>query len=100
MTTIFDAAGRGSAKACWVIMWRARADTFASASVAAKALPLQAVVPRGSEKADMYWSAPPAAKRPVISALEVGYVRRSEFTHGPILSAALHIAKPCIAPIG
>src|SRR5947199_1372523 len=32
MTTVFDAAGEGSAKACWVLMPRAKADRFESAS--------------------------------------------------------------------
>jgi ABC-type uncharacterized transport system substrate-binding protein len=31
-----------------------------------------------TEKPDMYWSAPRAAERPVISVAEIGYVRRSE----------------------
>jgi hypothetical protein len=36
ITTVFDAAGKGSAKACWALMPRARADKFRSASSAAK----------------------------------------------------------------
>ena len=36
MTTVFDAAGEGSAKACWVLIRRARADKFESASAAVK----------------------------------------------------------------
>src|SRR5258706_9415385 len=78
MTTVFDAAGKGSAKACWVLMRRARGDRFESASAAAKPSPFQGVVFRKTKKPDMYWSAPRGAKRPVISALEIGYVRRSE----------------------
>src|SRR6266436_6185770 len=46
---------------------------------AAKPSPFQGVVFRKTKKPDMYWSAPRGAKRPVISALEIGYVRRSEF---------------------
>src|SRR6266404_1911119 len=80
MTTVFDAAGKGSAKACWVLMRRARGDRFESASAAAKPSPFQGVVFRKTKKPDMYWSAPRGAKRPVISALEIGYVRRSEVT--------------------
>src|SRR5258707_8164399 len=80
MTTVFDAAGKGSAKACWVLMRRARGDRFESASAAAKPSPFQGVVFRKTKKPDMYWSAPRGAKRPVISALEIGYVRRSEFS--------------------
>src|SRR5882724_10291454 len=79
MTTVFDAAGEGSAKACWALMRRARADKLESASSAAKPLPFQAVALCRPEKPDMYWSAPPGPKRPVISAAEIGYVRRSEF---------------------
>src|SRR5258707_15868305 len=82
MTTVFDAAGKG-AKACWVLMRRARADRFESASAAAKPSPFQGVVFRKTKKPDMYWSAPRGAKRPVISALEIGYVRRSEVTSHP-----------------
>jgi hypothetical protein len=36
ITAVFDAAGKGSAKACWAFMPRARADKFRSASSAAK----------------------------------------------------------------
>jgi hypothetical protein len=43
MTTVFDAAGEGSAKACWVLMRRARADKLESASSAAKPSPFQGV---------------------------------------------------------
>src|SRR6266404_9219306 len=80
MTTVFDAAGKGSAKACWVLMRRARGDRFESASAAAKPSPFQGVVFRKTKKPDMYWSAPRGAKRPVISALQIGYVRRSELS--------------------
>src|SRR5712675_701853 len=87
MTTVFDAVGKGSAKACWVLMRRAREDRFESASAAAKPSPFQGVVFRKTKKPDMYWSAPRGAKRPVISALEIGYVRRSEIrrAHPPKL---------------
>src|SRR5216684_568596 len=61
-------------------MRRARADRFESASAAAKPSPFHGVVFRNTKKPDMYWSAPRGAKRPVISALEIGYVRRSEFS--------------------
>jgi hypothetical protein len=40
---VFDAAGKGSAKACCVLMRRARADKFASASFAAIPSPFQAL---------------------------------------------------------
>src|SRR6266403_3347318 len=79
MTTVFDAAGKGSAKACWVLLRRARGDGFESASAAAKPSPFQGVVFRKTKNPDMYWSAPRGAKRTVISALEIGYVRRSEY---------------------
>jgi hypothetical protein len=58
-------------------MRRAKADTFESASIVAKAAPFQAVTPLKIKKADRYWSAPPSAKRPVIPIAEIGYVRRS-----------------------
>src|SRR5258708_32858248 len=78
MTTVFDAAGEGSAKACWVLMRRDRADSFESASSAAIPSSFQRVAFRRPEKPDMYWSALRAAERPVISVVEIGYVRRSE----------------------
>src|SRR5712675_3656824 len=78
MTTVFDAAGKGSAKASWALMRRARADRFESASSAAKPSPFQRDASCKIKKPDMYWSAPRGAVRPVISAVEIGYVRRSE----------------------
>src|SRR6266404_7024963 len=93
MTTVFDAAGKGSAKACWVLMRRARGDRFESASAAAKPSPFQGVVFRKTKKPDMYWSAPRGAKRSVISALEIGYVRRSELRHR-------QVGVPCFSRIG
>src|ERR1700732_3087564 len=80
MTTVFDAAGKGSAKASWALMRRARADRFESASSAAKPSPFQRDASCKIKKPDMYWSAPRGAVRPVISAVEIGYVRRSEFS--------------------
>ena len=77
---MFDAAGEGSAKACWVLMRRARADRFESASSAAIPSSFQRVAFRRPEKPDMYWSALRAAERPVISVVEIGYVRRSEIS--------------------
>src|SRR6266446_2047001 len=79
MTTVFDAAGGGSAKACWALMRRAREDKHASASSAAKPSPFQGLALCRPEKPDTYWSAPRGAERPVISVVEIGYVRRSEF---------------------
>src|SRR5271166_5179545 len=78
MTTAFDAAGEGSARACWALIRRARADRFESASSTAKPSPFQRVALPRSEKPDTYWSAPRHAKRPVISTTEIRYVRRSE----------------------
>jgi DDE superfamily endonuclease len=62
-------------------MRRARADRFESASFAAKPSPFQRDASCKIKKPDMYWSAPRGAERPVISAVEIGYVRRSEVTH-------------------
>src|SRR5271166_1956851 len=81
MTTAFDAAGEGSARACWALMRRARADRFESASSTAKPSPFQMVALPRSKKPDTYWSAPRHAKRPVISTTEIRYVRRSEIEH-------------------
>src|SRR5271165_1634228 len=92
MTTAFDAAGEGSARACWALIRRARADRFESASSTAKPSPFQRVALPRSEKPDTYWSAPRHAKRPVISVVEIGYVRRSESM------AKYGAADPGIAP--
>src|SRR5260370_7715271 len=78
MTTVFGAAGGGSGKACWVLMRRARADRFESASSAAIPSSFQRVAFRRPEKPDMYWAALRAAERALISVVEIGYVRRSE----------------------
>src|ERR1700758_5519353 len=78
MTTLFHAAGNGSAKACWARMHQAGADRFESASSAAIHPPSQAVRPWTSTKPDRYWSAPRRAKSPAIPIIEIGYVRRSE----------------------
>src|SRR5271166_5142725 len=85
MITVFDAAGDGSAKACWALMRRASAhspesDKFVSASSPRKTSLLQAIMSCRTEKPDMYWSAPRAAERPVISVAEIGYVRSSEIS--------------------
>src|SRR5271166_738954 len=80
MTTVFDAGGEGSAKACWALMRRARADRFESANSAAIPSPFQGLVFPRPKKPDRYWSAPREAKRPAISVVEIGYVRRSELT--------------------
>ena len=61
MTTVFDAAGKGSAKACWALMRRARADRFESASSAAKSSPFQWVASCRPKNPGKYWSAPRAA---------------------------------------
>src|SRR5229473_8535158 len=79
MTTVFDAAGKGSAKACWAFMRRARADRFESASSAAKPSSFQGGASCKIKKPDMYWSAHRGAERPVFSVVKISYVRRSEF---------------------
>src|SRR5208337_9821 len=71
MTTVFDAGGEGSAKACWALMRRARADRF--------------------------WSAPRDAKRPAISVVEIGYVRRSESSTETVESDACSAYETLIA---
>ena len=78
MTTVLDAAGEGSANACWALMRRATADKFESASSAAKPSPVQGVASCRPEKPDTYWSALRGTERPVISVVEIRYVRRSE----------------------
>jgi hypothetical protein len=62
MTTVFDAAGKASAKACCVFMRRASADRFESASSAEKHSPSQGVAFGRPEKPDSYWSAPQTRK--------------------------------------
>src|SRR5215471_868548 len=101
MTTLFEAAGKGSGKACWVLMRRARADKFASASSAAIPSPFQVVTSYRSEKPDRYWSAPRRAKRPVIPITEIGYVRRSEIAAllAVLSRVSLEIAAPLKAPL-
>src|SRR2546423_3912589 len=104
MITVFDAAGGGSAKACWVLMRRASAhtpesDKFESASSPRKTSLLQAIMSCGPEKPDMYWSAPRAAERPVISVPEIGYVRRSEVIY-PSVRLVLLKRRTMIIPTG
>src|ERR1700730_665678 len=89
MTTVFDAAGKGSAKASGALMRRARADRFESASSTAKPSPFQRDASCKIKKPDMYWSAPRGAVRPVILAVEIGYVRRSEFKPYSITSLVM-----------
>jgi hypothetical protein len=50
ITAVFDTVSEGSGKACWVLMRRARAGTFKSASGIAKAAPFQAVTPPENQK--------------------------------------------------
>src|SRR6266851_1115759 len=96
MTTVFDAAGEGSAKACWALMRRARADKFESASSAAKPSPFQGLAVCTPEKPDTYWSAPRGVETLVISVVEIGYVRRSEFMPVTLPPGRLRLAtNPC-----
>src|SRR5208283_3855112 len=90
MTTVFDAGGEGSAKACWALMRRARADRFESANSAAIPSPFQGLVFPRPKKPDRYWSAPRDAKRPAISVVEIGYVRRSESRAVPTFRPSDH----------
>src|SRR3974377_347507 len=78
ITTVLEAAGNGSAKACWALMREAKAENFSSAIDVSKAAPRQVVTLRKSKKADRYWSASPGAKPPVIPVAKIGYVRRAE----------------------
>src|ERR1700704_6497123 len=79
MTTVFDAAGEGSAKACWVLMRRAKRT-----SLSPQALPRN---PRGFSRLPV--TAPknrtrigPHLGRQKLSLFspKIGYVRRSETT--------------------
>src|SRR5829696_3183614 len=57
--------------ACGVLIRRARADKFESASSAAKPSRIQTVAPCQPKKPDTYWSALRGRKRPVISVVEI-----------------------------
>ncbi len=84
MTTQFDGAAQGSAKASWaLIAQQAKADRFGCATSYEESSPFQRVAPGRSQKPDRYWYAPPRGQKPAISGTLTGYVRRSEFTTLP-----------------
>ena len=68
MITVFDAAGDGSDKACWALMRRAKS---LSPQACPENLAASSDYVLQAKKPDMYWSAPRAAKRPVISVAEM-----------------------------
>ena len=78
----------------WVLIRRARADKFKSASSAAKPSPVQGVTSCRPEKPDTYWSALRGTERPVISVVEIRYVRRSELKSRP--NQLPPEAQPCL----
>src|SRR6202521_319448 len=70
MTTVFDAAGEGSAKACWVLMRRAKRTSLS---------PQVPPCVSQDQKTGHVLVRTSGAEWPVISVVEIGYVRRSEF---------------------
>src|SRR5487761_1974101 len=92
MTTQFDGAAQGSAKANWAFMPEAKPDSFGFASLAHESSQFQVVVLGRLQKPDRYWFAPLAEKKPANSGHFAGYVRRSE-SISPILSFAASLAR-------
>jgi hypothetical protein len=78
ITTVFDAVGDVSAKTCWALMPRARADKFGSARAAVKPRCFRGMHQKNRTRIGPHLAQPWAAERPAISVLEIGYVRRSE----------------------
>ena len=81
-TTAFDAAGEGSAKACWATHAPSlRADKFRGPQALPQNLRrfsgLRLAHPKNRTAIGPH---PRGAKRPLISTTEIGYVRRSEIT--------------------
>src|SRR5271155_4454305 len=78
MTTVFNGAGEGSAKASWVLMRRTRADTFRSANRRKNLRRFSMLHVAEPKNLTCIGPHPPDAKKPTISVVETGYVRRSE----------------------
>src|SRR5271170_6379121 len=80
MTTVFNGAGEGSAKASWVLMRRTRADTFRSANRRKNLHRFSMLHVAEPKNRTCIGPHPWTPKKPTISVVERGYVRRSEFT--------------------
>jgi hypothetical protein len=68
MTTQFDGAAQGSAKAIWALMPEAKPDRFGFASPGHESSRFQVVAVGRLQKPDRYWFAPPAEKNQQIQA--------------------------------
>src|SRR5271169_6015704 len=79
MTTVFNGAGEGSAKASWVLMRRTRADTFRSANRRKNLHRFSMLHVAEPKNRTCIGPHPRTPKKPTISVVERGYVRRSEF---------------------
>src|SRR5271156_6171206 len=78
MTTVFNGAGEGSAKASWVLMRRTRADTFRSANRRKNLHRFSMLHVAEPKNRTCIGPHPRTPKKPTISVVERGYVRRSE----------------------
>src|SRR5271168_4832972 len=81
MTTVFNGAGEGSAKASWVLMRRTRADTFRSANRRKNLHRFSMLHVAEPKNLTCIGPHPRTQKKPTISVVDTGYVRRSEVRH-------------------
>src|SRR5258707_214216 len=93
MTTVFDAAGNGSAKACWVLMRRAKRT-----SLSPQAPPQNLHCFRSLRFGDLknrrgIGPHPGARKTPVISVGKMGYVRRSKIKKSLLLAKRARVSR-------
>src|SRR5277367_6681273 len=84
MTTVFNGAGEGSAKASWVLMRRTRADTFRSANRRKNLHRFSMLHVAEPKNRTCIGPHPRTPKKPTISVVERGYVRRSEIVFAPL----------------
>ena len=92
MTTVFDAAGEGSAKARWVLIRRARADKFEFRKLRRKTFAGSERCVLPTRKTGQVLVRTSGTERPVISVVEIRYVRRSEVSILLVTIAALVLA--------
>src|SRR5271169_2189818 len=104
MTTVFNGAGEGSAKASWVLMRRTRADTFRSANRRKNLHRFSMLHVAEPKNRTCIGPHPRTPKKPTISVVERGYVRRSEVCRIARRFAAHEVRLPhaiaWIAPAG
>src|SRR5271167_3110513 len=89
MTTVFNGAGEGSAKASWVLMRRTRADTFRSANRRKNLHRFSMLHVAEPKNRTCIGPHPRTPKKPTISVVERGYVRRSEVRPHKTRAAAM-----------